>query len=85
MCRLICNLPELNIRICDPKYIPFYKAEAKRIENTYTICCQIFRYAQQLVQIRQNITLVDYKQQRIENTYISCCQIFRCAQQLVQI
>ena len=22
MCRLICNLPELNIRICDPKFIP---------------------------------------------------------------
>ena len=71
--------------ICDPKGIPLYKAEAKRIENPYILCCRIFRYAQQLVQIRQNITLVDYKQQRIENTYISCCQIFRCAQQLVQI
>ena len=64
MCRLICNLPELSIRICDPKYIHllFYKAETLRIENPYILCCQIFRCAQQLVQIRQNITLVDYKQ-----------------------
>ena len=36
MCRLICNLPELNIRICDPKLIQIiYKKEVKRIENPY--------------------------------------------------
>ena len=36
------NLPELNIRICDPKLIQIiYKKEVKRIENPYILCCRI--------------------------------------------
>ena len=42
MCRLICNLPELSIRICDPKLIQIiHTMEVKRIENPYIICCRI--------------------------------------------
>ena len=31
MCRLICNRPELNIRICDPLKIPlFYESKERK-------------------------------------------------------
>ncbi len=50
MCRLICNLPELNIRICDPKLIQIiYKKEVKRIENPYILCCRITYPAEHLL------------------------------------
>ena len=50
MCRLICNLPELSIRICDPKLIQFiYKKEVKRIENPYILCCRITYPAEHLL------------------------------------
>ena len=48
-----------NIRICDPKNTPInQKIGSKRIENPYIIFRQIFRCAQQHVQISRNISLV---------------------------
>jgi len=44
------NLPELNIRICDPKLIQIiYKKEVKRIENPYILCCRITYPAEHLL------------------------------------
>ena len=57
-CR-ICNPTAKNIRICDPKNTPInQKIGSKRIENPYTQFRQIFRCAQQLVQISRHISLV---------------------------
>ena len=57
-CR-ICYPTAKNIRICDPKNTPInQKIGSKRIENPYTQFRQIFRCAQQLVQISRHISLV---------------------------
>ena len=57
-CR-ICYPAVSNIRICDPKNIPInQKIGSNRIENPYTQFRQIFRCAQQLVQISRHISLV---------------------------
>ena len=57
-CR-ICNPTAKNIRICDPKNTPInQKIGSKRIENPYTQFRQIFRCAQQHVQISRHISLV---------------------------
>ena len=67
-CR-ICNPTAKNIRICDPKNTPInQKIGSKRIENPYTQFRQIFRCAQQLVQISRHISLVaTYPSARAQN------------------
>ena len=42
MCRLICNLPELNIRIFNPLASYFFINRYEfRIKDPYIFCCRI--------------------------------------------
>ena len=75
MCRLICNLPEYNIRIFQSACFLFliYRY-VFRIADPYITCCRIFRCAQQHVHIRQNITLVAYCPDRQNITLVALRQ-----------